>query len=306
MDLRQLSALVAIEDHGSFSAAAKALFTVQSNVSAHIARLERELGVVLVDRSRGRLTEEGAAVAARARAVQHELDGLYADLAFRGKEIVGEAHLGVIGTTARWLVPQVLTALRSAYPRVRAIIVESPTTTLLPQLAAGQLDAAVVNLPVDEPDFTIEPIFEEDMLLLVTTGDPLAGRSEVSLAELADHRLLLPAPGTSLRQEIDAEAAREGIELEPLAEIDGVRLLTSLALDGFGATIVPATALPGWLASDWVRVPVSGLAPRQVGLARRRRAASSPAARAVTDVLREVVRTRGPRQSGVRVLATEA
>ncbi len=306
MDLRQLSALVAIEDHGSFSAAAKALFTVQSNVSAHIARLERELGVVLVDRSRGRLTDEGVVVAARARAIQQELDGLYADLAFRGREIVGEAHLGVIGTTARWLVPLVLTALRSSYPRVRAIVVESPTTTLLPQLAAGQLDAAVVNLPVDEPDLTVEPIFEEDMLLLVRTGDPLAGRSEVTLAELADHRLLLPAPGTGLRQEIDAEAAREGIQLEPMAEIDGVRLLTSLALDGFGATIVPATALPNWLASDWVRVPVSGLAPRQVGLARRRRAALSPPARAVADVLREVVRTRGPRQSGVRVLAGEA
>ncbi len=59
MDLRQLAALVAVDDHGSFSAAARALFTVQSNVSAHIAHLERELGVVLVDRARGRLTPEG-------------------------------------------------------------------------------------------------------------------------------------------------------------------------------------------------------------------------------------------------------
>ena len=59
MDLRQLAALAAIADHGSFSAAAKALFTVQSNVSAHVARLERELGVTLVDRSRGCLTDEG-------------------------------------------------------------------------------------------------------------------------------------------------------------------------------------------------------------------------------------------------------
>src|SRR5262245_13753333 len=293
MDLRQLAALVAIADHGSFSAAAKALFTVQSNVSAHIARLEQELGVTLVDRSRGRLTDEGALVAARARAVQQELDGIYADLSSRGKEVVGEARLGVISTTARWLVPQVLTALQTAHPRVRAIVVESPTTTLLPQLGAGQLDAAVINLPVEEPDLIVEPIFEEEMLLLVTSGHPLAARNEVSLAELADHRLLLPAPGTGLRQEIDAEASREGIELAPLAEIDGVRLLTSLALDGFGATIVPATALPGWLKGDWVRVPVPGLAPRQVGLARRRHVQPSPAARAVADVLREVVRTKG-------------
>jgi DNA-binding transcriptional LysR family regulator len=302
MDLRQLAALVAIADHGSFSAAAKALFTVQSNVSAHIARLEQELGVTLVDRARGRLTDEGAVVLARARAVQTELDALYADLASRGKEVSGEARLGVIGTTARWLIPQVLTALRAAHPLVRAIVIESPTTALLPQLVAGQLDAAVVNLPVDEPDLITEPLFEEDMLLLVTASHPLASRSEVTLADLAEHRLLLPAPGTGLRQDIDAEASREGIRLDPLAEIDGVRLLTSLALDGFGATIVPATALPGWLKGDWVRVPVHGLAPRQVGLARRRRAVPSAPGRAVVDVLREVVRTKGPRQHGMNVL----
>src|SRR5436305_1572679 len=66
MDLRQLNALLAVADQGSFTAAADALATVQSNVSAHIARLEREVGSVLVDRSTGQLTEEGEAVAARA------------------------------------------------------------------------------------------------------------------------------------------------------------------------------------------------------------------------------------------------
>ena len=67
MDVRQLSALVAIADHGTFSAAARALFTVQSNVSSHIARLERELGTTLVDRTHGGLTDDGARVVDRAR-----------------------------------------------------------------------------------------------------------------------------------------------------------------------------------------------------------------------------------------------
>ncbi|MEN3273610.1 MAG: hypothetical protein V7636_2371, partial [Actinomycetota bacterium] len=73
MDLRQLAALVAVAETGTFSAAADVLHTVQSNVSTHIARLERELGVTLVDRAAGRLTEEGVAVVARARRVQAEL-----------------------------------------------------------------------------------------------------------------------------------------------------------------------------------------------------------------------------------------
>ena len=76
MDLRQLSALAAVADHRSFSAAARALHTVQSNVSTHIARLERELGATLVDRSNGQLTEAGELVVARARRIQAELDAL--------------------------------------------------------------------------------------------------------------------------------------------------------------------------------------------------------------------------------------
>ena len=70
MDLRQIRALVAVADHQSFSAAARSLHTVQSNVSTHIARLERELRARLVDRSTGKLTHEGEAVVARARRIE--------------------------------------------------------------------------------------------------------------------------------------------------------------------------------------------------------------------------------------------
>src|SRR5438874_1871649 len=112
MDLRQLAALVAVAEHGTFSAAADALHTVQSNVSTHVARLERELGTTLVDRSAGRLTEEGELVVARARRVHAELDALAADVASLRHEVEGTTRVGVIGTTARWLVPTLLTAMR--------------------------------------------------------------------------------------------------------------------------------------------------------------------------------------------------
>src|SRR6202035_3384361 len=76
MELRQLAALVAVTDHGSFSAAADALHTVQSNVSNHVARLEKELGLQLIDRQGCQLTEGGEAVVERARRIAIELDPL--------------------------------------------------------------------------------------------------------------------------------------------------------------------------------------------------------------------------------------
>ncbi len=78
MELKHLQALLGIADTGSFSAAAATIGTVQSNVSAHVARLERELDVQLVDRASGRLTEEGEVVVARARQVMNELEAMVA------------------------------------------------------------------------------------------------------------------------------------------------------------------------------------------------------------------------------------
>jgi DNA-binding transcriptional LysR family regulator len=304
MDLRQLAALVAVADHGSFSAAARALHTVQSNVSAHVARLERELAVPLIDRSRGRPTAEGELVVDRARRIQRELEGIAADLAALEAEVQGEARVGVIGTTARWLVPQLLPAVQSAHPRIRAVVVEASTTTLVPQLVAGQLDLAVVNLPVGDPEVDTVLLFDEDLVLLTSLTHPLATFDEVRLEDLAPHPLLLPPHGTALRDDLEAEAARRGVRLNALAEIDGARLLTSLAFEGFGAAIVPATAVPGWLKGEFTRVPLAGFPSRHVGLARRKRAVVSPPAQAVARILTEVINERGPRQRGVRVAGT--
>src|SRR3954447_7875648 len=139
MDLRQLAALVAVAETGTFSAAADALHTVQSNVSTHVARLERELGATLVDRQAGRRTEEGGLVAAGARRVQAELDALAADVASLRHEVAGATRLGVIGTTARWLVPALLSAMEERHPQVRVTVLEGNTTSLLPQLAGGNV-----------------------------------------------------------------------------------------------------------------------------------------------------------------------
>jgi LysR family hydrogen peroxide-inducible transcriptional activator len=301
MELRQLKALVAIAEHGSFSAAARHLMTVQSNVSSHVARLEHELGVTLVDRSTGALTEEGLAVVERARRVQVELDAISSDVASLHDQVAGNARLGVIGTTARWLVPPLLERLAVRHPLVRLVVLDGTTTSLIPQLAAAALDLAVVNLPVDEPEVSVERLFDEDAVLVAPRTHELADRPEVSLTELAEYDLLLSAPGTAFREELDQAASAVGVELRAQAEIDGMRLLASLAFQGFGAAILPASAAPGWVGGEWVRVPVTGAPGRTAGLARRRRGLPSAPARAVREILLEVVHSQGATQPGVHL-----
>ena len=301
MDLRQLTTLVAIADHGSFSAAARALYTVQSNVSGHISRLERELGVVLIDRQRGGLTDEGVIVVDKARRVLHELDGIAAEMASRGDEVRGDSRLGVIGTTARWLLPQLLGQVSRQHPGVHLTIHEGNTTSLVPRVVSQHLDAAIVHLPVDDPEVEVEPLFAEDLLLLVHTRHHLADYDSITLAELATEPIMLPPLGTALRRVIDRAAAGVGVELQPQVEIDGVRLLTSLAFEGFGAAIVPATAVPRWLRGDFKRVAVPEMPRRVVAWVQRRRPTLSAPSRALAAVLRDVVATQGAKQPGVYV-----
>ena len=222
-----------------------------------------------------------------------EIDDITADMASRDATVSGQTRLGVIGTTARWLMPQFLGRLGQQHPNVRIIIQDGATSTLVPNLLSGQLNAAVIHLPVDDPELVIEPLFAEDLLLLADKSHPLAKHDTIALADLDDVPLLLPPTGSALRRVLDRAAATADITLRPQAEIDGVRLLASLAIDGFGASIVPATAVPTWLQGSFRRITVPELPRRVVAFARRRRPRPSAPTMAARDTLRDVVGEQG-------------
>jgi DNA-binding transcriptional LysR family regulator len=298
MDLRQLQALVAIADHGSFSAAATALHTVQSNVSSHLARLEKELGVPLVDRHGGQLTEEGQAVVERARRIAGELDAIVADVAALRHEVAGTVRVGLIGTTARWLTPLLLQRLAQVHPKVHLVVGEGTSTTLEPQLASGALDVAVVNLPQTSPDLTETALFDEDLILVVAPDHELADRSEVALGDLDGFELLLPALGSTYRQELDDAAREAGVTLVARVELDGLRLMASLTARGLGPSILPATTAAEGL-DGFRRITVGGLPRRRVGAVIRRRGRPSAPARALMEILETVIAERIEIQYGI-------
>jgi DNA-binding transcriptional LysR family regulator len=289
MELKHLQALLGIADTGSFSAAAASIGTVQSNVSAHVAKLERELEVQLVDRASGRLTEEGEVVIDRARRVMNELEAMVADVTALRAEVVGTVRLGMIGTTGRWLVPQLFDLLRIRHPHIHLNVADGASVPLEQQLASGQLDLAVVTFPLSGDEIMAAQLFDEDLVVVLPRQHPLAGEPSLTLERLSELELLLPAPGTALRAEIDRVTTPARVELHPAMELDGVRLIASLAFDGYGPAILPATAVPGHQRERFAVLAVEGLPRRRVGVAQRRRGLPSAPARAVIDVLGVVV-----------------
>ena len=293
MDLKQLEALVGIADHGSFSAAASALGTVQSNISGRIARLESELDATLVDRARGELTLDGELVAARARRVLSELESLVTDVLSAHAEVAGTVRVGMIGTTGRWLIPPTFAALRDRYPRIVLRVTEGTTTTLEPQLLLGQLDFAILTLPVQAPELAVTPLFEEKLVLVVPIDHPLslaypAGSELLPISVLADLEMLLPLPGTALREEIDEALGDAASSLTPALELDGLRTLASLVFDGYGPGIMPATAVPEHMRSSFRLLDIEGLPRRTVGLVARRHGLPSAPSRAVREIVLDV------------------
>ena len=304
MDLKQLNSFLAVVDHGGFSAAGRALHTVQSNVSAHVARLEKELGVTLIDRSTGSLTDEGTVVLERARRIQAELDALAADVVSVRDQVSGLVRIGLIGTTARWIVPTLVDRVAQRHPLVRLEVHDATTSALTVQLATGAIDLAVVTMPVTEPGFATELLFEEDRLLAVSAGHQLQDRTAITLGDLDGMPLILEPTSRPFRRLLETLFAERGYTLVAKAEIDGTRLMTSMVFEGFGAAIVPATAIPLWLGGNWRTMTIEGLAGRSVGLATRRQGLLSTPARAVRDVLHDVIADRASRHPGIHPART--
>ena len=135
----------------------------------------RSSATTLVDRSHGGLTEDGSRVVERARRVLRELDDIAADMAHRDGEVAGDVRLGMLGTTARWLLPRLLTDIASPTPTCGPIVAEGSTSVLIPALLSASTTRRSSTCPVDEPELVIEPLFAEDLLLLTGPDHPLAG-----------------------------------------------------------------------------------------------------------------------------------
>ena len=291
MELRHLDTLLAIDEAGSFTGAADALGTVQSNVSEHIRQLEAELGAPLLLRDRRRVepTEFGAVVLERARRVRRELEAMQADLSMLQGLESGYASLGIVGTASRWMVPALVGELRARAPGVRLRITEGASERLATELLDRELAQAVVTEPMTDPRLSVEHLLEEPLVGVVDRDLDL-GPEPVGLARLAGIPMILPPALNPLRAEIEAAARAAGVELSVPLEIEGVRLIADLVAAGAGASVLPETAVPP--QTPGVRtVTLADLPPRRLALIAARDAHLSLADRATGDAVRHLIAT---------------
>lgn len=303
MELHQLRYVIAVAETGSFSRAAERLFVVQSNVSAQVRKLEREVGAPLFERRAHEvvITEFGRAFLPRARQALAALEDARAAVdAVRGLTL-GKAELGIIGTVVGWLLPELTRRFRATHPLVDLWLTEEPTVVLAEMVATRRLPQALLNLPVQPAEqLNCEILFREELVVVVPPEHRLRGTQEAPLESFRDDEWLLPEPGNALRGLICDALGEAGFMPTPRIQVGKKQLMQDLAIAGVGVALLPAATALHPLGRDSGRV-IRLSEPkilRTVGLVTHRAGSRSPGDLALDDVLRALIAERFPQAEG--------
>lgn len=285
--IRQLEYLVALSETLNFRKAAERCYVSQPALSAQIKNLEDLLGVRLFERDARRVlpTPVGIEVAAHARAVLARCDELGEVAANFGDPLSGRLRLGVIPTVAPYVLPRVLPAVRTRFPKLELLIREEQTGALLEDLGAGRLDVLLLALDVDLGDLETQLLFEEAFVFAAPTSHRFARRKRITQDELDGERVLLLEDGHCLR-----ESALEICRRGKAREVDDFRAtslgtLVQMVASGIGVTLLPEMAVPVEVrGGEIATVPFAPPAPtRQIGLAWRPTSARGAAFRVLGE-----------------------
>lgn len=251
MDSTALATFLAVAKHGSVTAAALELHTVQSNVTARMKQMESDLGVALfVRHSRGvTLTPAGtrllgyaerlSALAAEARAAVRD-DGA----------VKGSLRIGSMETTAAVRLPDVLGRFHRSFPDVQLEIRTGPTAELLEHVLAHRLDAALVAGPINHPNLVSRAVFREE-LVLVAARDSGSVSQQLTQGGLT---AIVFRQGCSYRQRLEAQFTARGWLPFRRLEFGTVEGILGCVGGNVGVTVLPRSAVEGHRRAEALRV----------------------------------------------------
>lgn len=272
--IQQLEAFLAVARTLNFRRAADESFTSQSALSAQIKRLEELLGVTLFerDRRRTRLTPEGERAHALALQVLQGIDALADAMRAEGDPLAGTVRVGVIPTIAPFLLPRFVKRLAAEHPASRVLFYEEPTSRLVTRMQAGEIDIAILDVDVDLANLRCQVLFEEALLVALSTGHALADRERLSLDDVADLDLLLLEEGHCLSARIRTFCrANDPQHAFGDFRATSIATLVQMVAAGVGVTLLPEMAARELATVPELRmIPFAPPAPtRRVGIAWR-------------------------------------
>ena len=295
MNLRDLQYLVALAELRHFGKAADACFVSQPTLSMQIRKLEEELGVALFERAPRKVmpTPAGQDMAIRARRVLAEVEQMKEAARRRRDPEAGTLRLGVFPTLGPYLLPHVVPPLRERFPLLQLLLVEEKSDVLLERLRGGQLDAALLALPVNDEQLHAQFMFEEPFVLAAPAQHPLAQRASLTMEALSDETLLLLEDGHCLRDQALDVCRLSGAQEKAGFRATSLETLRQMVAAGAGVTLLPALAVHAPLAQppNMRLVPFDDPPPsRRIALVWRKSSGMEDFLHGLADAIGELAR----------------
>ncbi len=258
MELRQLRYLVALADEQSFTRAAEREHIAQPALSQQIQKLERELGLALVERTTRRvsITDAGNILVARARRVLTELESARQELdRVRGVQ-TGHVVVGAMNTMGPVDITRVIAEFHERHPRVELTVRETDSDALAEMLRVDALDLAFLSVTerVESHGLALQRILMEELVVVLPESHPLAGRDQIRMAELATSDFISFVEGARLRELLVGAAREAGFEPHIVLESNQSRRIRRLVGRGLGVAILPRSHAIGVGTNDAIAV----------------------------------------------------
>ena len=268
MSIRYLRTLLAIRDHGSFSAAAEAVLVTHAAVSQQIKALESQWNVALFDRRprTPQLTPLGHKFASKAEVIVRAYDNILTEI-IDGDDFDGKIYLGAVPTTLTGLVPLAVSHLKTKYALLHVVIQPGLSTTLLQQLERRQIDAAIITRPAILPGgFIFQEIATEPLELLAppqtTSNDPMFLLKHYPFIRFNRNAIV--------GQMVEVWLQNQNITVQDNMELEDLEAISSMVMANLGVSIVPQRCVRNMNPLPIKHISLGRDAPsRQLGLAYR-------------------------------------
>ncbi|MFH0410725.1 LysR substrate-binding domain-containing protein [Corynebacterium sp. L4756] len=280
--LAQLRTFVTIAENKHFGTSAQKLRISQPSLSQALVALEQGLEIQLIERSTRKVivTSAGERLLPFAKATLEAADIFMTHARGAHGELSGPLTIGMIPTVAPYVLPQILTEIQTQFPELEPRIVEEQTKHLTQKLRDGQLDMAIIALPAEGAGLVSVPLYRERFAVVLPDGHPLAGREDVTLAEIKDLELLLLDDGHCLRDQIMDLCRRADVNpsdaTNSITRASSLTTIIQLVLGGLGSTLLPESAISTEYSNDKLKLATFAddvIAEREIGLVFRASAA---------------------------------
>ena len=297
MNLRQLKLFVALAETGSFSQAAERMSLTQSTVSQHVAGMEREVEIRLIDRTgKGAvLTAAGSLFLTHARRVLAEQENLLqAMTSFQGLQ-QAQLLIGASNIPANYLVPRILKRLEDIHPGIILNMLAGDSREMLDSLTSFEIELAVIGSRRTVKDVDFISLASEQLLLVVGKAHPWHGREQIALDELASAPIVLRETGSGSGEALHRALQASGFDparLRVAAHLGSNEAVRQTVSSGFGCAFLSPLSIRRELAAgDLWKIDVEGLAvQRELWLATLKSRTLSPAAEVFCTLLHEATK----------------